>query len=68
MLFSTIFAGRQKREQIFGVIIDISMFKAGFKIAKEKLNLFSKRGDVLSNQGQEIATHGVYFLLVYILI
>lgn len=68
MLFSTIFAGRQNREPIIGVIIDIAMLKVGFKIAKEKLNLLSKLGDVLSNQGQEIATHRVYFLLVYILI
>lgn len=40
MLFSFFFNWEAKREQIFWVIIAISVFAVGLKIAKEKLNLF----------------------------
>lgn len=38
VLFTTIFQWEAKREQIFWIIIDISMFAVEFEIAKEKLH------------------------------
>lgn len=48
VLFTTVFQREAKREQIFWVIIDISMFAVGIRDSKGEAPL-SKLGDVLNN-------------------
>lgn len=69
MLFSVVYYWEAKREQIFWVSIDISMFAVGFILAKEKL--FFHCSNLETSwviRRQEIATQGIYFILDYMLI
>lgn len=65
LIFSAIYYWEAKREQIFWVIIDISMFAVGFKLAKEKLIFHCPNLETSwVIQRQEIAAQGMYFILV----
>lgn len=54
VLFTTVFQQEAKREQIFGVIIDISMFAVGIRDSKGEAPL-SKLRDIWITQRQETA-------------
>lgn len=69
MLFSAVYYWEAKREQIFWVSIDISMFVGGFILAKEKLIFHcSNLATSWVIWRQKIATQGIYFILDYMLI
>ena len=47
VLFTTVFQWEAKREQIFWIIIDISMFTVEFEIATQKLEFILVSNDTL---------------------
>lgn len=57
VLFTTVFQLEAKREQIFWIIIDISMFAVEFEIAKEKLHCPNLEMSWIT-QRQETAAQG----------
>lgn len=57
VLFTTVFQWEAKREQIFWIIIDISMFTVEFEIAKEKLHCPNSETSSIT-QRQETAAQG----------